>query len=94
MPLVLILPEMSVYVKRFKVKDGDKDKFNKLMFFHIDDDKLLDKSIWTKIEDLKNIDLNFLTVYDDRYIKSKLRTYGDKVNTNFRGLNVPEYDIE
>ena len=30
----------------------------------------------------------------DRYIKTKLRTYGTKVYTNFRGLNVPEDDIE
>ena len=29
--LVLILPKMSGYVKTFKVKDGDKDKSNKLM---------------------------------------------------------------
>ena len=52
------------------------------------------KAIWTKIEDLKIIELNALPVYDDRYIKTKIRTYGDKVYTNFRGLNVPEDDIE
>ena len=40
-PLVLILPKMSGYVKTLKVKDGDKDKNNKLMSFHID--KLLEK---------------------------------------------------
>ena len=28
------------------------------------------------------------------YIKTKIRTYGDKVYTNFRRLNVPEDDIE
>ena len=42
-PLVLILPKMSVYVKTFNVKDGDKDKNNKLMSFRVDDDKLLGK---------------------------------------------------
>ena len=31
---------MSGYVNNFKVKDGDKDKNNKLMSLHIDDDKL------------------------------------------------------
>ena len=41
--LVLVLPKMSGYVKIFKVKDGDKDKSNKLMSFCIDDDKLLEK---------------------------------------------------
>ena len=36
-PLVLVLPKMSGYVKTFKVKDGDKDKNNKLMSCRIDD---------------------------------------------------------
>ena len=66
------------------------------MSFPIDDWKLLEKykTIWTKIDDLKNIDLNALPVYDDRYIKVKIRIFGDKVYTNFYGLNVPEDDIE
>ena len=42
-PLVLILPKMSGYVKTFKVKEGDKDKNNKLLTFHIDDEKVLEK---------------------------------------------------
>ena len=67
-----------------------------MISFRIDDEKLLEKykAIWTKIEDLKNIKLNALSVYDDRYIKTKIRTYRDKVYTNFHGLNVPEDDIE
>ena len=87
---------MSGYVKAFKVKERDKDKSNKLMTFCIDDEKLLEKykDIWTKIEDFENIELNALPVYDGRYIKTKVRTYGDKVCTNFRGLNVLEDDIE
>ena len=76
--------------------NGDKGKSNKLMSFRIDDEKLLEKykAIWTKIQNLKNIELNALPVYDYRYIKTKIRTYGNKVYTNFRGLNVPEDDIE
>ena len=72
----------------FKVKDGNKDKDNKS--FYLDEDKLLEKyeAIWTKIEDLKNIDWNSLTAYDDRY------TYRDKVYTSFCGLKLPEDDIE
>ena len=65
------------------------------MSFCIDNVKLLEKykAIWTKIEDFRNIELNALPVYDDRYIKTKMRTYGDKA-TNLRGLNVLEDDIE
>ena len=79
--LVLILPKISGYIKTFKVKD----KNNILMYFRIDDDKLLEKykTVWNKIEDLKNIELNALPVYNDRYLKIKIRTYGDIVCTNF-----------
>ena len=38
--------------------------------------------------------MNALPVNDDRYIKTKIRTYGDKVYTNFRELNVPEDGVE
>ena len=39
---------------------------------------------------MKNIKLNALPVNDDRYIKTKIRTYGEKLYTNFCGSNVPE----
>ena len=66
------------------------------MSFLMDGDKLLKKykTIWIKIEDLTNFVLNALPVYDDRYIKNKMRTYGDRVYTNFCGLNMPEDDAE
>ena len=32
--------------------------------------------------------------YDDRNIKSKVRTYDDNFYTNFRSLNLAEHDIE
>ena len=84
-PLVLIMPKRSGYVKIFKVEN----KKSKLMSFYIDDEKQLEKykAILAKIEDLKNIELNALPMYDDRYIKTKIRTYGFRVYTNFRGLN-------
>ena len=66
------------------------------------------KTIWIKIEDLQNVELDALSVSDDRYKKqkkekekknriinkikiiiNKLKKYGDKVYTNFRGRNVP-----
>ena len=52
------------------------------------------KTIWIKIEYLKDIELNALRVCDYRYIKTKIRTYGDNVPTNFPSLNVPEDNIE
>ena len=87
---------MTGYIKTFKVQLGDKDENNKLMSFGINDEKLLEKykAIWTRNEDFKNIELNTLPVYDDRYIKSKIRMYCDKVYTNICGINVPEDYIE
>ena len=53
---------------------------NKLTSFSVDDQNLLEKykAIRTKIQDLKNIKLNALPVYEVKYIKTKIRTYGDK----------------
>ena len=43
------------------------------MPFRIDDENLLEKykAIWTKTEDLKNIEINSWPIYNDRYIKTK-----------------------
>ena len=51
------------------------------MSFCIDNEKLLEKYKTTqaKIEDLKIIELNALPVYHNTYIKTKIRTYVDKV---------------
>ena len=38
--------------------------------------------------------MNALLTYDDGYIKVKIKLYGDKVLTNFCGLNSPLDDIE
>ena len=75
-PLVFITPKMSGYVKPFKLKDGDKERSNKLMSFCIDDEKIFKKykAIWTRNDDLKNSELNALPIYDDRYIKTNVRT--------------------
>ena len=42
----------------------------------------------------KYIELDVLPVNDYKYIKDKIRTYCDKVYTNFHGLNVPEDGAE
>ena len=90
----MILPKTSEYVKTFKEKDGNKD--NKLRSIGISGKKLFKKckAIRTLIEDLKKIKLYSLPVYDDNYIKTKIRTYGDKVYTKFRASTVPGDGLE
>ena len=60
--LVLIIPKMNWYIKAFKIEDES----SKLMSFQIDDEKLLEKykANWSKIEDLENIELIALPIYD------------------------------
>ena len=81
-------------LRNLQLKMDVKIKTKKLLSFRIDDEKLLEKykAIWTKIEHLKNIELNALPVYDDRYMKTEIRTQCDDVYINFLGLNVPEDD--
>ena len=60
----------------FRDEGGDKNKNNRVMSLHIADDKLLQiyKTIWTKIKDLKNNELDALLVYEGRYKKSQSRS--------------------
>ena len=45
-----------------------------------------------KIGNLLNIEFNSEPVYGDvdKYIKTKIKMYGDRVNTNFQGKKVPK----
>ena len=52
------------------------------------------KGISTKIENLKNTELHALPVYDDRNIKTKIRTYFNKFCTTVCELNVSEDNIQ
>ena len=45
--------------------------------------------IWKKIEKLMKIDFNTKTTYgdDDKYIKTRIKTYKDSITTNFYNKN-------
>ena len=85
-PLCLILPQMIGYVKH-----ADS---NKTMSFKVNDNKLLKKyqKIWEKISSLMNIEFDSEPVYsdEDKYIKTKIKMYGDRVNINSQGKKVPK----
>ena len=67
---------------------------NKTMSFKVSDNKLLKKynKIWEQISNLMNIEFNSEPVYGDgdKYIKTKIKMYEDRVNTNFQGKKVPK----
>ena len=52
----------------------------------VKDEKFLKKylKIWNRIKNLIKKELNSEPVYNDKYIKTKIKIYNDKVHTNFQ----------
>ena len=77
---------MIGYVKHF---DG-----NKTISFKVSDNKLLKKynKIWERVSNLLNVEFDSEPVYGDvdKDIKTKIKMYGDRGNTNFQGKKVPK----
>ena len=77
-PLCIILPQMSGYIKYF-------DYGGKIMSFKIEDESEYLKStkIWNKIK--KSLDIKFHSqhIYDDKYIKAKVKKFSSMINTLF-----------
>ena len=67
---------------------------NKTMPFKVGDNMLLKKysKIWEKISNLMNKEFDSEPVCgdNDKYIKTKIKMYEDRVNTNFQGKKVPK----
>ena len=81
-PLCIRLPQMIGYVKHF----NDGKTFKKTMSFDVTNKKLLKAyiKIWEKINSLLNKEFDSDSVYgdNDKYIKTKIKQYKDKINTN------------
>ena len=88
-PFCVKLPQMIGYVKHFDS--------NKTMSFEINDNRFLKKynKIWEKVSILMNIEFDSEHVYGGnyKYIKAKIKSYGDKVNTNFQGKKIPKENL-
>ena len=65
---------------------------NKTMFFRVIDKKMLKKYTkkWGKISSLMKKEFHSEPVYgdSDKYIKTKIKSYRDKTNTNFQGTKI------
>ena len=75
--LCIFLSKMSAYRKDF---DETKN-----MSFLIKDDELFEKynEIWQKIKNSFKKEFDSKPVYDEKYLKAKLRFYNGKINTIF-----------
>ena len=89
-PLCLLLPQMSGWIKYFEY--GGKN-----MSFKIEDEKvyLKDNEIWNRIKKLLGgVKLYSEPVYDDSYIKTKVKSFSEVIKTLFDGNEIPKERIE
>ena len=79
---------MNGYIKYFK--NGGKN-----MSFLIEDDSVLNKynEIWEKIKEKLSIKFHSEPVYDQTYIKAKVREFDSKIKTNFLGNEIPKENM-
>ena len=87
-PLCIILTQMSGYIKYFE--NGGKN-----MSFLIKNDRVLDKynTISDKIKETLNIKFHSMPVYDEKYIKAKVREFNGVIKTNFLGDEIPKENV-
>ena len=85
-PLCIILLQMSGYIKYF-------DNGGKNMSFKIESDE----HVYSKYTEICNKSKNSLNVkchsqpiYDDKYIKTKVKTFNSMINTLFSGNEIPK----
>ena len=89
-PLCIILRQMSGWIKYFE--NGGKN-----MSFKIEDDSVYLKynEIWIKIKELLGgIKFHSEPIYDDSYIKTKVKTFSDTIKTLFDGNEIPKERVE
>ena len=95
-PLYLFISQMTGYINKF-----DENKIT--MSLRIIDKQLLKNysKIWKKIEKLMKIDFKTKTNYgddDNKYIKTKTKTYKDSITTDFYNKNgsqkIPEEKVQ
>ena len=75
-PLCIILPQMSGYIKYF-------DKGRRSMSFKIEDEDvyLQYSEVWNKVRSILNVKFHGQLIYDDKYIKTKVKTFNNTTIT-------------
>ena len=89
-PLCSKLSKMTGYINEF---NENKNKI--IMSLRVNDEQLFKKynKIWKKVEKLMRIDFESKPTYgyDDKYIKTKIKTYADI--TNFHSKKIPKEKV-
>ena len=78
--LCIVLPQMSVYIKYSKI--GGKN-----MSLKIEDEDVYLKynEIWNKIKSILHLKSHSQSIFDDTYLKTKVKTFNNTINTLFSG---------
>ena len=86
--LCIILPRMSGYIKYFE--NGEKS-----MSFLIKDDEVWEKydEIWDVIKNKLGIKFHSKPIYDQKYLKAKVREFDGVIKTNFLGNDTPKENM-
>ena len=84
-PLCIILPQMNGYIKYFE--NGGKN-----MSFLIKNSEVWEKykDIWNVIKNRLNVKFHSEPIYENKYLKTKVREFDGSINTNFVGNKVPK----
>ena len=60
------------------------------MSFLIKNDQLLENDIWEKVSNTIKKEFNTETVYNEKYLKTKIKSYKGKINPNFHKNKIPK----
>ena len=84
-PLCIILPQMNGYIEYFE--NGGKN-----MSFLIKNDEIWQKyeDIWNVIKNTLSIKFNSEPIYENKYLKAKVREVDGDTKTNFLGNSLPK----
>ena len=87
-PLCIILPQMSGYIKYF-------NDVGKNMSFKIETDNVFLEynEIWNKIKRTLGIRFHSQVIYDEKYIKAKVKTFNGVINAVFSDNKIPKEGI-
>ena len=87
-PLCIILPQMSGFIKYFE--NGGKN----MSFMIKEDDVFIQyNEVWDKIKQTLNIKFPSEPIYDEKYIKAKIREFDGVIKTNFLRDKIPRENV-
>ena len=84
-PLCIISPQMNGYIKYFE--NGGKN-----MSFLIKNSEVWEEyeEIWNVTKNKLNIKFHSQPIYENKYLKAKVREFDGSIKTNFLGNNLPK----